>query len=244
MRKSSKCFLRHFDPYPLFNKIPPILRVRLHRLFGTKLNEIIWAMRPISAGKDYLGAETDPHRKFLLEKISTFSPVHSILEIGCGTGLNLYLLSKRFPNAELKGIDINPKSVEYGNTWFKQEGISNVKISVGKADKLVFQDKGFDVVLTDATLIYVGPDKIKKVIKEMIRVTRKALVLNEWHCFESSSNPLGVYVGHWTRDYKALLKEFVPEERIFITKIPENTFKSDRNWRKYGAVIEMRKNNV
>ena len=239
MKQSLKRFLKHFpDTYRLYGKIPPSLRFYLERLFGTRLNEIIWATRPISAGKDYQKAEDDPHRKFLVEKISNFSPT-CILEIGCGTGLNLYLLSKKFPDAELKGIDINSNSVGYGNTWFKQKNISNIKLSVGKADELEFKDKSFDVVFTDAVLIYIGPDKIKKLVKEMIRVAKKVLILNEWHCFEPTSNPLGVYVGHWARDYKTLLKEFVPEEKINVARIPEGTFNKDENWHKYGAVVEV-----
>ena len=237
MKISLKHFSEHFDTYQLFGKIPPSLRFYLERLFGTRLNEIIWSRRQISAGKDYLGAEKDIHRKFLVEKVSNFLPIHSILEIGCGTGLNLYLLHKKFPNAELRGIDINPNSVEHGNKWFKKEGISNVKLLVDKADELrQFQDKSFDIVFTDAVLIYIGPDKIKEVIAEMLRVTHKALIFGEWHCL---GNPLGIYVGHWARDYKTLLKEFVPEEKMNITRIPEDSFNGDKNWYKYGAVIEV-----
>lgn len=235
MKALLKCFLKHCpDPYRLYSKIPPSLRFHLERLFGTRLNEIIWAARSISAGKDYQNAQDDPHRKFLLERISNFSPIYDILEIGCGTGLNLYLLSKRFPDAKLRGIDINSNSVQYGNTFFEHEGISNVKLSIGKADELKFKDKSFDVVFTDAVLIYIGPDKIKKVVKEMIRVTRKVLILNEWYSFRPNSNPLGIYVGHWVRDYKTLLKEFVPEERMQVTKLPKGAFNSDKNWQKWG----------
>ena len=173
-----------------------------------------------------------------MERIFKFSP-SSVLEVGCNCGPNLYILAKRFPDAEIRGIDINPMAVQKGNEWLAQEGISNVKLSVGRADDLrQFEDKSFDVVFTDAVLIYIGPDKIRKVVEEMLRVTRKVLIFLEWHSFDSKCNPLGVYVGHWMRDYTALLKEFVSENNIKVTKMPKDLW-PDKNWQKWGGVIEV-----
>jgi SAM-dependent methyltransferase len=242
MKRSLIHFLKFGpDTYQLYGKIPPRLRLYLHRLLGTRLNEFIWASRAISAGKDYSGAEGEPHRRALLERISAFSPLNSVLEIGCGTGLNLYLLSKRFPDARLEGIDINSGSVEHGNAFFKQQGIQNVKLTIGKADRLGFEDKSFDIVLTDAVLMYIGPDKIKEVVREMIRVTRKTMILNEWHSFEHDFDPLGSYVGHWARNYVTLLEEFIPQERISAVRHQNGLFINDENWQKWGAIIEVRR---
>jgi hypothetical protein len=194
-------------------------------LLGTRVEEKYWATRHLRKGNDWGDEKNDwtrgywdshdhPHRPFLVETISKFNP-SSILEVGCNCGPNLCLLAKKFPDANLIGIDINPIAVQKGNEWLAQEGISNVKLLEGKADELgQFPDNHFDVVCTDAVLIYIGPDKIKKVIEETLRVSRRALILLEWHCFNSKSNPLGVYIGHWMRDYVALLNEFVPEDRI------------------------------
>jgi ubiquinone/menaquinone biosynthesis C-methylase UbiE len=218
------------------------------RLLGTKLEEKYWARAHLRRGDDWGDKENDwargywdsrdhSHRSFLIDRISRFSP-SSVLEIGSNCGPNLYILAKRFPNAELMGVDINSEAVQKGNEWFAQEHISNVKLTEGKADDLrLFQDKSFDVVFTDAVLIYVGPDKIRQVITEMLRVTRKALILLEWHDFDSSSTPLGTYVGHWMRDYVALLKELVPEEEIRVSKLPRELW-ADPKWQKWGAVIE------
>jgi ubiquinone/menaquinone biosynthesis C-methylase UbiE len=222
-------------------------------LFGTKVRERVWARRHLHKGNDWGNEEGDwikgywdsrnhSHRDFLIERICRFSP-SSILEIGSNCGPNLYLLAKKSPDAQISGIDINPMAVQKGNEWLAQEGISNVKLSVGKADDLgEFQDKSFDIVFTDAVLIYIGPDKIKEVIKSMIRVARRALILMERHCFETQRrdpNGLGVYHhGSWKRDYVALLKQFVPAEQIRVTKIPENIW-PDKNWKTLGAIVEL-----
>lgn len=238
----------------------PMQRYRYlkYLLAGTKAMEREWATRHLCEGererddwgkgsddwiKGYRDSLDHPHRAFLVESISRFNP-SSILEIGCNCGPNLYQLGKEFPDAKMRGIDINPIVVEKGNEWFAQEGVSNIMLSVGKADELdQFPDKSFDVVFTDAVLIYIGPDKIKEVMKNMIRITRKALILVEWHSFERRRKDmygLGICTsnGIWKRDYVALLKYFVPEKQIRVTKITDDIW-PEENWKKMGAVIEV-----
>lgn len=229
------------------------LKVRYlgERMLGTRLAEKEWSTRHLHKGSDwrdgdngewikgYWDSRYHSHRQFLLEHITKVSPVSSILEIGCNCGPNLYLLARELPAADIVGIDINPAAVQKGNEWFTEEGIKNVKLLVGKADRLEqFEDKSFDIVFTDAVLIYIGPDKIKKVIKDMLHIARKALILFEWHSFGSPAGPCGVYMGHWTRDYTALLKEFVSQDKIHVIKMPEQLW-SDKHWQKHGAVIEV-----
>lgn len=214
-----------------------------------------------------------PHRSLLLEKISSYAPFSSLLEIGCGYGPNLYLVAKNFPNTKLIGIDINSLAVQRGNNFFKEKGFSNVRLSVGKVQKLDrFDEKQFDIIVTDAMLIYIKPDDIMSSIREMLRIG-KVLILNEWHCyniflaictdfyycfklkyeaikfsgekidilsylFRPRSVSLGLYTGHWTRDYITLIKQFIPKEKITITKIPKNCW-DDRKWLRWGAIIEV-----
>ncbi len=220
-------------------------------LLGTVIYERYWQKRHLFKKSDwnknedwligYWNSKSHPHRKLLIEKISNYSP-SSILEIGSNCGPNLYLIAKKFPNVKIKGIDINPMAVKMGNELLKKEGITNVELSIGKAGELnQFLDKSFDVIFTDATLIYIGPDKIKKVIKDMIRIASKALVLLEWHYENQSrdSNGLGVYhYGHWKRNYINLLQQFVPKEKINLTKINREIW-PDKNWAEVGYIIEV-----
>ena len=86
--------------------------------------------------------------------------------------------------------------------------ITNVILSVGKADKLsAFVDNSFDILFTDATLLYIAPDKIKEVISEMIRIARKALIFVEQHEESLQKDPRGEGVydsGIWKRNYRRL----------------------------------------
>ena len=225
-------------------------------LLGTGVREREWATRHLrkerkrddwgtGSGdwiKSYRNSTDHPHRQILIDIISQYNP-SNILEIGCNCGPNLYPLVKKFPDAKIIGIDINPLAVQKGNEWLAQEGISNVKLLEGKADELgQFQDKSFDVVFTDAVLIYIGPDKIREVMMGLIRIAHHALILTEWHSFEPEKKDpygLGVYYnGCWKRDYVALLKQFVREEQIRVTKITGDVW-PDKNWKRWGGIIEV-----
>jgi ubiquinone/menaquinone biosynthesis C-methylase UbiE len=188
--------------------------------------------------KGHIETLNHPHRPLLAEKILSYAPLQSVLEIGCNAGPNLYLLAQKLPQAELHGIDINPKAIEVGKAWLKQAGISNVRLSIARADRLErFADKSVDLVFSDATLIYIGPDKICNVIKEMARIARKALIFNEWHQ-DNEKNGL-YYDGHWVYDYKTLISDCLSSPRQpKVSKIPEDLW-GGGGWGEFGAIIEV-----
>ena len=129
-----------------------------------------------------------------------------------------------------------------GNKWFAQRRYSNIKLLVGKADNLSkFSDESFDVVFTDAVLMYVGPDKIEKVMREMFRITRKALIFIELHCKSQVKDPYGLGTFHlcyWKRNYIDLLSQFVEKNKISLYKIPKD-LRPARNWQESGFLIEV-----
>ena len=103
---------------------------------GTGVEEKKWANRGIKEVTNSFSNLNHPHRDFLLKEISVLFPFSDILEVGCGYGPNLYLLSKKFPQVKFTGIDINPLSVQEGNKWLGKEGRSNIKLIHAKADGL------------------------------------------------------------------------------------------------------------
>jgi ubiquinone/menaquinone biosynthesis C-methylase UbiE len=214
------------------------VRLKEH-LSGTKAREKWWENR--ASVKAYWDNRNLDNKNYFTEKISAFRP-ESILEIGCASGPNLYPLAKKYPEAKIVGIDINPEAVDYGNAQLSGEGITNVKLLVGKADELeVFPDRSFDIVFTNACLIYIGPDKIDNVIKGMLRVARKSLVLLECYCFREGRdiNGTGYYDGGiWMRDYTALIGQYVRPEKINVSRLPEELWPT-RPWRDCGAITEV-----
>jgi len=58
----------------------------------------------------------------------------SVLEIGCGTGRNLILAARRYPNAQFYGFDISEAMLETARTSIERAGLSHrVKVAYGDA---------------------------------------------------------------------------------------------------------------
>jgi len=208
----------------------------LDKIVGTIIDELYWRSRNNAWAEKYLSPQSiaHPHRQFLIGRISRYSPFESILEVGCASGPNLYLLAKQFPDVKLYGTDINERAIKIGCRWFAAKGINSLSLSAHKAEDLKsFHDKSIDIIFTDAALICIGPDKIEHVLKEFIRVAKKVLIFNEWH----SESPASIYNDHWIHNYRVLLKRFVPENNIRFTKITEDIWTGD--WAKYGYIIEV-----
>ncbi len=239
MKQMLISFLRRIRVYGLVRSVYRGVMRRLGSLVGTRLEAGRWARRSSPAQSSGGCLATDhPHRELILKRVSGYAPFQSLLEVGCGNGPNLLLLAKAFPEADFRGVDINPNFVKSGTKWFKENGVSNVSLLVGKADDLgTFPDKSFDVVLTDAVLIYVGPDKIRKVLSDAVRIARRAVILVEWHS-PDAANPLGFYERHWVRNYEALLKTLDPKIDVRVFQLPEGGGFGDDLWRKWGALIE------
>lgn len=207
-------------------------------ILGTKLQELIWKTRHIYKGRrwaeEYLQSTGHPHRKQIVEAISSFYPFESVLEIGCNSGPNLILLSNKFPKVKFIGIDINKVAIATGKQYLNDMEINNIQLFEGKADKLnLLQDKSIDVVFTDAVLMFIGKDKIINVLKEMGRITRKGFILNEYH---STNPPAGNYEdGRWIYNHIELISQLYPSSQI---KIQKSAF-TGGGWDEYGTLIEV-----
>lgn len=213
------------------------LRYIAVRVLGAKFTELQWKYRHIYVPRwGHISVEglSHPHRQMLIRKISAYAPFSDVLEVGCASGSNLYLLAKKFPKARFVGADINPQAIKLGQQFFKQKGISNVSLFVGKADALKrFPDKSFDIVFTDAVLMYVSPSDIKRVAAEFHRIARKAVILVEHH--SSAESDVGSYEGKWwMRNYEKLFQPF--SHQIETTKIPPEVWGG--NWGKFGYIVE------
>lgn len=214
------------------------------RALGTFTDELYWRLRHVFGhrrwAEEYLEENSLAHpvRKIILDRVSACAPFRAVLEVGAASGPNLYLLSQKYPHAKLYGTDISAHAVRIGNEWFKQRDIPNVTLSAARAENLRrFSDKSIDISFTNATLIYIGPEKIEAVIREMLRVTRKALIFIEYHSENASAR--GDYVrDHWVRNYRTLLARHIPERALRLTPLPVGTLGGD--WDALGHIVEAR----
>jgi len=168
----------------------------------TKNHKDDWAGRKIDWDKSYRQTWKHPHRAVICAGLRLFDWV-SIFEIGCGGGANLIKIIKEFPNRQIGGIDFNKDAIELCQKTFKG-GI----FKVGSGDDVMLSDKSTDVVLSDMTLIYVSPFKIKDYLLEMKRLGRNYIVLCEFYSISFLSRlKLKIKTGYFAHNYKRLLEK-------------------------------------
>lgn len=90
-----------------------------------------------------------------------------IIDIGCGAGGNISYMSKRYPNCNFLGVDLNPSVVKWGNDFFQKHNLNNCILEEGNLYKLKKQYIGeFDGLLSFQTLSYM-PEYETPLIKMM-----------------------------------------------------------------------------
>lgn len=207
----------------------------LEKVIGTKAREMEWANKDLRKGNNWCGQD-HAHRETLCNIIASYKP-ESVLEIGCNEGQNLIRLAKMLPDCKMNGIDVNEKALRRAMATFEENNLHNYIFSTHSANDLRLWPAKYDVVFTDATLIYVGNDKIYDVIKQINRITERAIIFCEWHK-ESAKLDGEYYRGCWIRNYHALAWLYDIKE-VKITKITPEMW-NDKLWSKYGAIIEVK----
>ena len=69
------------------------------------------------------------------------------VDIGCGRGMALMHMAKRFPNSRFVGYDFSGEAIDWANAEAERRGLSNVQFQVQDAAKLE-DEKRFDVIFT------------------------------------------------------------------------------------------------
>ena len=70
-----------------------------------------------------------------------------ILDLGTGTGLAARLLARRFPGAEVVGVDLSPLMIEEARRLLPGELRGRVRYQIADASVLPFADGEFDLVV-------------------------------------------------------------------------------------------------
>ncbi len=218
-----------------------VMKTAETRVFGSRLHEWLWRSRFNPSAVRYSDDREHPHRALLVEDIARLGPFEAVLEIGCNSGPNLALLARRFPSVRIEGIDLNHKALATGRKRLAEEGVAGVALHEGKADDLSrFADNSFDVTFSDATFLYVGPDKFETAVREMARVTKRVIYFNEWNFSSGGRGPSSLWHDlHWVHDYQRLLAALLPGAKVSVSPLPSDLW-GPGGWQDYGAVIVCR----
>lgn len=173
-----------------------------------------WKNRQIDWGKHYTDSWDHPHRKMLVWMIEKI-PFTSLWEIGVGGGANLVAIAKGLQGKQLGGSDVNADAIEKCRSIF-----NNGLFHVEPGNDLMMSDKSVDVVLSDMTLIYVGPFQIDSYLAEMKRVARNYVVLCEFHSTSWWKRQLARFRGYHVYNYRKRMED-LGYYNIMVQRIPE-----------------------
>lgn len=208
-------------------------------MFLNPQDDKYWINRPLTDEKrdwqnqgenwveDYNLSTDHPHRIEIIKAIISLSPVESVLEIGCNAGPNLKKISYAFTGIQLAGIDVNYDAIQIAKKY-----LPHAILGIGSAiEDYDFYDRSFGITICDAVLMYVPPEYIGKAAEEINRVTRKGIILCEWHD-ESEEGVVKDF--HWARNYEKIFKRYGWELKN-IKKITKEIWPSE-NWIKNGYI--------
>ena len=109
----------------------------------------------------------DEFTKFLTDLARSLH-CSSVLEIGCGTGIDLKKFDESF---EIHGVDLNDHALELA-----KKNIPNGKFYKENITKLPFENTSVDFVFTHKLLNYLDDETLDKGVSEMFRVSKKYIV--------------------------------------------------------------------
>ncbi len=101
-----------------------------------------------------------------------------VLEAGCGSGVNIYLLNSLNPNIEIHGFEYtNSRIASALINLFYSPIVKNLFLA--DICNIKIPDNTFDVVYSNHVLEQLGQEKAEKALNDMWRVCKKGIFLSE-----------------------------------------------------------------
>lgn len=104
----------------------------------------------------------------------------SVLEVGCGTGIDLRLMTKE---VTVHGVDLNGYALDIA-----KNSLPSANFKTGDITKLPFEDGAIDFVFTHGLMNYLDDETVEMGIKEMYRVASRFIMNCER--FDETEGPI------------------------------------------------------
>jgi ubiquinone/menaquinone biosynthesis C-methylase UbiE len=132
-----------------------------------------------AAGRDVFLPLYDPVVSFMgaarareeLIKQASIQPNQRVLDLGCGTGTLVVLLKRKYPAAEIVGVDPDPKALQRAQKKIRRAGVA-VQLDEGFSDELPYDEGMFDRVLSSFMLHHLEEHEREKTLREVLRVLK------------------------------------------------------------------------
>ena len=92
----------------------------------------------------------------------------SVLEIGCGTGIDLQKFQESF---EVYGLDLNDYALDIA-----RKNLPNVNFKKGDITKIPYENSSIDFIFTHKLLNYLDDETVDKGVSEMFRVAKRYIL--------------------------------------------------------------------
>jgi len=96
---------------------------------------------------------------------------HRILDLGCGTATLTLLIKQAHPEAQVTGLDGDPKALEIARGKVARSGLT-IPLDDGMAFDLPYPDSSFDRVLSGLLFHHLTREDKERSLKEVYRVLR------------------------------------------------------------------------
>ena len=120
-------------------------------------------------------AHFDEFYKKISEPVAATSEKIQILDLGCGTGLEIEYIFKKAPNSFLTGIDMSGEMLKLLKDKYRRT-LKQLLLLKGSYDKISFQENTYDYVISVMSLhhlLYTPKLKLYKKIKKALRKNGK-----------------------------------------------------------------------
>ena len=107
-------------------------------------------------------------------------PGEGMLDLGCGTGALLHMLSLGFPQTALAGIDPSPEMVDIARTRLGP----SIRLVQGGAEDLPFRDDAFHIVVSTSVFHFLRrPDRALREIGRVLAPGGRVVITDWCHDF-------------------------------------------------------------
>lgn len=176
-----------------------------------------WTRKPAATWDVYWDTANAPHRTAIVDTLRALPAFNTLLEVGCGPGVNLWRILQAFPDVTIGGFDTSQVAIERGQARFAQAeregqlpGSGDVWLAVGDLPASLALVQDADVVLSCYALAYVAPERLHETLSGIATVAQHAIILAEPmatpHAPPAKLNPLP----EWRHDYLTWFREAAP----------------------------------
>lgn len=141
-------------------------------------------------------------------------PVQSILDAGCGTAVNLQWLVDRLDATS--GLGVEPSEASVQRLTASRRTDARLSFQVASAHNLPFATNSFDLVVCWSVLHWVGRNEYLQSLGELIRVTRRFLLIMDFVAAEEYRVSYSHHQGLFT--YKQDFETAVLSSGIMLTR--------------------------